>query len=187
MGRERKLQKLGSVLVAGSESRWNQQARERRKSDRRTTFVIMKYLGSWRTPVHKTLKKLKRKFGFGWLRPRMVYKWHRSLVEMLLADIATIWWTGNAWSGDCRTRSIIYKITCKCCGNVYIGKTQDLYKKRVSNHINDVGKFWAKWQQLGPVHHLVVDELGDAQLPVDDEVSTSSSITTRSRLNQPAQ
>ena len=130
----------------------------------------------------------------GWFHPQMVYKRHQNLVEMLLADISAKVMDGVEdaeqslpcnyrgdnlvngecyWNGQCRKSSVIYKIKCKCCGDFYIGKTQDAVKSRVSTHITDIGKFWAKRQHLGRVHRLVVDEVGQAQVAIEDDESIS--------------
>ena len=35
-------------------------------------------------------------------------------------------------------------MTCKCCGDFYIGKTENDVKTRIWKHVQDVGKFWKK-------------------------------------------
>ena len=45
-------------------------------------------------------------------------------------------------SGDCQRANLIYKLFCGCCGDFYIGKTQNYVKKRTQTHINHVVKMW---------------------------------------------
>ena len=47
------------------------------------------------------------------------------------------------FEGLCQTENVIYKCTWKPTGNTYIGKTQDMIKKRInSGHINGLRAFW---------------------------------------------
>ena len=43
-----------------------QLARAERKKDRRNVYLLTKYSGQWRTPIHKTIKRLKKKHGGQW-------------------------------------------------------------------------------------------------------------------------
>ena len=61
--------------------------KEERNKDNHSTYLLARYSGHWRKPIHKTIKDLKKKRGLGWLRPRMIHKCHQNLKEMLLADI----------------------------------------------------------------------------------------------------
>jgi len=61
--------------------------KDERSKDKRNTFLLTRWSGHWRKPIHKTIKKLKEKRGLGWLHVRMVYKRHSNLKEMLLGDI----------------------------------------------------------------------------------------------------
>ena len=51
-------------------------------------YLMSRYSGNWRTPLHKTAKKLRDKHNLKWLRVRMINKRHQNLKEMLLGDIA---------------------------------------------------------------------------------------------------
>ena len=51
-------------------------------SPQRNTYFVSKYSKGWPTPIHTTLKKLKTPT-LSWLRPRMAYKRHRNLGELL--------------------------------------------------------------------------------------------------------
>ena len=113
--------------------------REERKEDKRGTYIITKYSGHWRIPMHKTLKRLRAKFGMKWLRVRMCYKCHSNLKELLLGDLsnkilenvvdtipqdkvcncmANKLVDGECFlSGDCQRANLIYKLFCGCCGD----------------------------------------------------------------------
>ena len=43
-----------------------------------------------------------------------------------------------AYNGDCRKCCIVYKVTCRICGEIYIGNTQQTLKDRMKGHYNDV-------------------------------------------------
>ena len=104
----------------------------------------------------------------------MIHKRHQNLKEMLLGDIATKVTSGIVEAGyakktkkklcncrslnkvngrclyneNCELRCVIYKITCKCCEDFYIGKTQRELKSRCQEHYQDTGKFLAKKLKL---------------------------------------
>ena len=40
----------------------------------------------------------------------------------------------------CRVACVVYKATCKCCNQSYIGKSQHYWKKRMQEHFRDVWK-----------------------------------------------
>ena len=46
---------------------------------------------------------------------------------------------GCAYEGICREKVIVYEITCKNSGKVYIGQTQNNFKKRMGGHHTEVG------------------------------------------------
>ena len=41
------------------------------------------------------------------------------------------------FKNNCRQSVVIYKATCKCCGQYYIGNTQQHLKERMNNHFQD--------------------------------------------------
>ena len=160
-----KLPTLGKVLDSREEEIAETiRKKEERKEDKRGTYIITKYSGHWRIPMHKTLKRLRAKFGMKWLRVRMCYKRHSNLKELLLGDLsnkilenvvdatsqdkecncmANKLVDGECFlSGDCQRANLIYKLFCGCCGDFYIGKTQNYVKKRTQTHINHVVKMW---------------------------------------------
>ena len=42
------------------------------------------------------------------------------------------------YKGQCRKSLVIYKVTCKECGECYIGNTQQNLKKRIDQHLGEV-------------------------------------------------
>ena len=44
------------------------------------------------------------------------------------------------YGGKCRVACVVYKATCKCCNQVYIGKLQRYWKTRMQEHFKDVWK-----------------------------------------------
>ena len=87
---EAALPKLGKILDSRMEEQIASEMRkEERKKDKRNVYLMSRYSGNWRTPLHKTAKKLKDKHNLKWLRVRMINKRHQHLKEMLLGDIAT--------------------------------------------------------------------------------------------------
>ena len=79
-------------------------------------------------------------------------------------------------SGDCQRANLIYKLFCGCCGDFYIGKTQNYVKKRTQTHINHVVKMWKIKQ-----NYLKSLELTDGSSIFSSPPTTGSnrSMTTR--------
>jgi len=135
----------------------------------------------------------------GWLRVRMVKKRHQNLKEMLLGDLQAKVMQGIEiqpttksqkkcrchkshhvngrclYKGECETPSVIYKLTCKCCGDYYLGKTQNTLKKRVQCHYQGVGQFWDLKRTVNRGNGLELESIRASSSP-----STKSHMTTRS-------
>jgi hypothetical protein len=47
-------------------------------------------------------------------------------------------WKVSVWKHMCRVPIVIYKITCKMTNKIYIGNTQQNFKKRMTGHFQDV-------------------------------------------------
>ena len=47
---------------------------------------------------------------------------------------------GCIYGKKCRVAGVVYKATCKCCNQVYIGKSQRYWKTRIQEHFRDVWK-----------------------------------------------
>jgi len=165
-----KLPRLGQVLDSRERESMEAELQKDEvwKKDKRNTYVLSRFSGNWRNkPIHKVIKGLKDQRGLGWLRVRMVYKRHLNLKEMLLGDLHNKCMRGVdtaehakktrkkkctcrsshlvngqcIYGEECETEAVIYKVTCKCCGEIYLGKTQNSLKKRIQKHYQDVGRF----------------------------------------------
>ena len=44
------------------------------------------------------------------------------------------------YGGECSRCCVIYKVTCKWCGDFYVVNTQDNLKKRMEQHFQDVAQ-----------------------------------------------
>ena len=89
---------------------------------------------------------------------------------------------------ECETTGVIYKITCKDCGDYYLGKTARSLKIRCQEHYQHVGKFWNKRaafeKNLGETSHATIT----AGTPTDPGGGTSVRTTrssTRANAQQP--
>jgi cell pole-organizing protein PopZ len=195
---EAALPKLGKILDSRMEEQIASEMRkEERKKDKRNVYLMSRYSGNWRIPLHKTAKKLRDKHDLKWLRVRMIHKRHQNLKEMLLGDIATKVTSGIVEAGyakktkkklcncrssckvdgeclygeNCELKCVIYKITCKCCRDFYIGKTQRELKSRCQEHYHDTGEFLKKKLKL-------IKELNERLTPqVESSVELSSGRT----------
>ena len=61
--------------------------KDERNKDKRNTCLLTRWSGHCRDSIHKTMKKLRKKRGLGWLCVKIVHKCHNNLKEMLLGDI----------------------------------------------------------------------------------------------------
>ena len=117
----------------------------------------MGYSDYWKNPIHKILKKHRDKFpSLGWLRISISYHKFSNVREHLQGDLTTKLMEGIgskdfltqdcncripakcAYFGKCRTSIVIYQATCLKTGMKYIGNTQQLVKKRIQQHVQDV-------------------------------------------------
>ena len=42
------------------------------------------------------------------------------------------------YEGKCRSKCIIYQVECSMCDAIYIGNTQQTFKKRMDGHFSDL-------------------------------------------------
>ena len=105
----------------------------------------------WREKIYNIIKKLRDSNGIKWLRTRIYYHRFPNLGEHLQGDLVskirrnlaykysldracncntnTKVKGRCAYGGECQGCCVIYKVTCKCCGNLYVGNTQNTQKK----------------------------------------------------------
>ncbi len=113
---------------------------------------------AWKIPIHKTISKLKQRFGLTWIRTQMSYHRFTNLREIFQGDL-TRKLTLDVESKDFQTREcncrpgngekicgynnvcrhplVVYKATCKHSGKFYIGNTQRTVKERITQHFTD--------------------------------------------------
>ena len=205
------LPRLSQILdTRESEIMENQLKKEKWNKDRkRNVYCLSRFDGHWRTPIHKTIHKLRNKRGLKWLRVRMVTKRHQNLKEMLLGDIqqkcmkniqpeayvkATAKGRCNCrsthkiggqqchYKEECETTGVIYRITCKCCNAFYLGKTQRKLKCRCMEHYQDVGKYFRKREKfLAMLKAPLPSDSPALQSGINEGGDTNSVRTTRSQ------
>jgi hypothetical protein len=134
--------------------------KEKERNRRRSTFFCIGVSKAWLIPVHQIIKEVKKKFNLGWLRVSMSYHRFTNLREIFQGDLSKKL-TLNVASQDfetlscncrlgiskacgynnmCRKSIVVYKVECKASSKVYIGNTQQHFKKRMQQHFNDVKK-----------------------------------------------
>ena len=121
------------------------------------TYFVVGYRKFWTTPIHAVINRIRKRFGFNWLRISMAYKCHSNLAMSLMGDISSklmVRIEDETWKdrecncglafkrectcifgSRCREGAVVYKTTCRCCGSYYIGKTQRYLKVRIWEHI----------------------------------------------------
>jgi GIY-YIG catalytic domain len=100
----------------------------------------------------------------GWIRVQMSYHRFTNLRELfqgdltrkLTCDVESLDFMqrecncklgkdkGCGYNNVCRDSIVVYKIQCKNSGKIYIGNTQQPFKKRMQQHFNDVNKLHQK-------------------------------------------
>ena len=111
-------------------------------------------------PMHAIIKKLRDKYKLKWLRVAISYHKFPNLGQAFMGDL-TKKLTRNVKSrdfedlpcncnraskidgtcmfgGNCRKSIIVYKAKCKDCSMVYIGNTQQKFKVRITQHLNEI-------------------------------------------------
>ena len=135
--------------------------KKRRERDRkRSVFFKIGFSHYWSKPIHKIIKEVKGKFpALNWLRVSMSYHRFPNATETLQADLVTklnktaksldfadepcnCQGVGKnnkicAFGERCRNKIVVYKVTCKKTGKIYIGCTQQNLKNRIQKHIGE--------------------------------------------------
>jgi hypothetical protein len=141
------------MLSEASKAAKEKKGRERK----RAIYFCAGYSKTWITPIHKTIQALKDRFELTWLRFSMSYHRFTNLRETLQGDLQgkinlgveskdfmkeDCNCKGNKgdcnYDGICRDKVVVYEITCKDTGMVYIGQTQQNFKGRMVGHHSDV-------------------------------------------------
>ena len=212
-GKDAQLPKLSTILDSRTREKAEAEMKktEWNKDAKRTIFIIKKYEGKWRTPIHVTLKKLREKYGLKWFRYRILSSRHSNLKEKLLGDLSRKVMRGVEdfeyvkkirrgkctcvrthkpngecmYKEECETKAVIYKITCKCCDSFYIGKTARSLKQRCQEHYQGLGKFYDKRKCF---YTRLEEDANPSITPPSSQSSRSSRLTRsqpRSQLSTP--
>ena len=103
------------------------------------------------------------------MRVRISYHSFNNLAELLYGDLAakigrgifskdlmeikcnfSLPYTVNgkcAYKGKCRSRCIIYEVTCSMCDAIYMGNTQHTFKKIMDGHFSDLQRLLKNGQK----------------------------------------
>jgi hypothetical protein len=128
------------------------------RNRKRSIFFCIGYSRAWLKPIHKLIKEVKERFGLSWLRISMSYHRFTNLREIFQGDLSrklTLGVTSKdfetldcncrlgsdkkcGYGNMCRKSIIVYKVECKNTSKIYIGNTQQHFKKRMQQHFNDV-------------------------------------------------
>ncbi len=142
------------VLSEVNKSDKEKKAKERK----REVYFCAGYSKTWITPIHITIKALRDRYDLKWLRFSMSYHRFTNLRETLQGDLSGKIThdveskdfmkekcncmgrnkEGCNYDGICRDKIVVYEITCKDTGKVYIGQTQQNFKSRMEGHHGDV-------------------------------------------------
>ena len=122
-------------------------------------FVLLTHV-IFSTEINRVIYRLKNSFNLTWLRVRMPYHRFNNLAELLNGDLATNIGRGIfskdlmdrecncslpskvngkcVYEGKCLSKCIIYEVKCSTCNAIYIGNTQQTFKKRMYGHFSDL-------------------------------------------------
>jgi hypothetical protein len=146
-----------------------EEKKEQDKQRNRSVYFCIGYSKFWKEPIHRWIMKLRNRFNIKWLRILMSYHRFPNLREMLAGDLASKQTEGVQsldfmvrycnckdptgkgrcqYGNMCKVPIVIYKITCKMTNKIYIGNTQQNFKKRMTGHFQDVRTLTGK----GGVH-----------------------------------
>ena len=122
-----------------------------RKKKNRNVYFCVSYSRSFSTSIHRVINRLKRSFNLSWMRIRMSYHRFNNLAELLNRDLAKKIGREicskylmdrkcncslpSKVNGKCvykakwRSRCIIYEVKFSMCNAIYVGNTQQTFKK----------------------------------------------------------
>ena len=110
--------------------------------------------------IHRVIYRLKKSFNLTWLKVRMSYHRYTNLEELLNGDLAAKIGRGIfskdlmdgeyncslpskvnrkcVYKGKCQSKCIIYEVKCSTCNAIYIGNTQQTFKKIMDGRFSDL-------------------------------------------------
>ena len=135
----------------------------------RNVYFCVAYSRYFSTAIHRVIDRLKKSFNLTWLRVQISYHRLKKLAELLNGDLAAKIGRGIfpkdlmdrecncslsskvngkcVYKDKCRSRCIIYEVKLCMCDDVYIGNTQQTFKKRMDGHFSDLQRLLKNGQK----------------------------------------
>ena len=132
----------------------------------RNIYFCVAYSRYFSTEIHRVIDRLKKSFNLTWLRVRISYHRYNNLAELLNGDLAAKIGRGifskNLMDGECncslpskvnrkcvyegkfRSKFIIYEVKFSTCDAIYIGNTQQTFRKIMDGHFSDLQRLLKK-------------------------------------------
>ena len=129
------------------------------KNKNRNVYFCIAYSWYFYTSIHKVIIRLKTSFNLSWVRVRMSYHRFNNLAGLLNGYITAKIGRGIfskylkdiecnrslpskvnrkcVYEGKCWSKCIIYEGKCSICDAIYIGNTQQTFKKRMDSHFSN--------------------------------------------------
>ena len=130
------------------------------KKKNRNVFFFVVNSRYFSASIHRVINALKKIFNISWLRVRMSYHRFNSLAQLHNGDLAAKIGRGIfskdlmdrecncslpskvngkcVYEGKCGSKCVIYQVKCSICDAIYIGNTQQTFKKRMDGHFSDL-------------------------------------------------
>ena len=160
---------MGDLWRNQDEKVENKKERDVIKKKNRNVYFCVAYSRYFSTSIHRLIDRLKNSFNLTWLRVRISYHIFNSLAELLNGYLAAkIGWgvfskdlmdrkcscslpskvnEKCAYEGKFRSRCIIYEVTCSMCDAIYIGNTQQTFKKGMDGHLSNLQRLLKNGQK----------------------------------------
>ena len=135
----------------------------------RNFYFCVAYSHYFSTAIHRVIDRLKNLFNLAWLRVWISYHRFNNLAELFNGDLAAKIGQGIfskdlmdrecncslpykvngkcVYEGKFRSRCIIYKVKLCMCDDIYIGNTQQTFKKRMDGHFFDLQRLLKNGQK----------------------------------------
>ena len=126
----------------------------------RNVYFCVAYSRYFSTAIPRVIDRLKNSFNLTWLRVRMSYHRYNNLAELLNGDLSAKIGRGIfskdlmdrecnctlpskfnrkcVYEGKCQSKCIIYEVKFSMCDAIYIGNTQQTFKKRMDGNFSDL-------------------------------------------------
>ena len=151
---------MGELWEKQDEKLEKNKERDVKVKKNRNVYFSVAYSWYFSTEIHRVIDRLKKSFNLTWLRVRMSYHRYNNLAELLNGYLAAKIGRGIfsrdlmdrecncslpskvngkcVYKGRCRYKCIIYELKCSTCNAIYIGNTQQNFKKRMDGQLSDL-------------------------------------------------